>query len=287
MKPFTLSAAKALLSALTATLAATNVGAQRPDSASVAKFIAQARATTARFQDINVAIAENYVRVGPDFPVMGEHWVRGESVMRSESTPMPSILTYATIDGRLTLTGVVYTLVRVPGVELPDMPPSAEWHDHVGTIDEESLLLGHTHLGGDSDGPSLAVMHAWVWLPNPAGMFATDNWALPFARLGIPVPPNASRRAACAVALATSMSYFARLFAAVGQLDDRESDAVLDALEHSRSAVQGWLDTRKPGDSVPAADLARLEKIWTDLADAITRSVRPASAERLARVLNR
>ncbi|MFL5613542.1 MAG: hypothetical protein ACJ796_07780 [Gemmatimonadaceae bacterium] len=287
MKPFTLSAATALLSALTATLAATDVGAQRPDSASVAKFIAQARATTARFQDINVAIAENYVRVGPDFPVMGEHWVRGESVMRSESTPMPSILTYATIDGRLTLTGVVYTLVRVPGVELPDMPPSAEWHDHVGTIDEESLLLDHTHLGGDTDGPRLAVMHAWVWLPNPAGMFATDNWALPFARLGIPVPPNASRRAACAVALATSMSYFARLFAAVGQLDDRESDAVLDALEHSRSAVQGWLDTRKPGDSVPAADLARLETIWTDLADAITRSVRPASAERLARVLNR
>ncbi|HEY2377947.1 MAG TPA: hypothetical protein VGH98_18380 [Gemmatimonadaceae bacterium] len=286
MKRVTLSAAKALVSAVAATVAARNVGAQRPDSASVARFVAQARATTARFQDINVAIAENYVRIGPDFPAMGEHWVRGESVMRSESTPMPSILTYATIDGRRTFTGVVYTLILRAGEKAPDMPPSAEWHDHVGTIDEESLLLGHTHLGGSTDGPRLAVMHAWVWLPNPAGTFATDNWALPFARLGIPAPANASPRAARAVALPTSVPYFARLFAAVGQLDDRESDAVLDALEHSRGIVQGWLEARNPADPVSAADLARLEKIWTDLADAITHSVRPASAERLARVLD-
>lgn len=277
---------KALVSALATTLAVTNVGAQHPDSVSVNRFVAEARATTARFQDINVAIAENYVRVGPDFPAMGEHWVRGESVMRSESTPLPSILTYATIDGRLTLTGVVYTIVLRRGEKVPDVPPSAEWHDHVGTIDEESLLLGHTHLGGETDGLRLAVMHAWVGLPNPAGMFATDNWALPFARLGIPAPPNASPRAARAVALVTCAPYFARLFSAVGQLDDRESDAVLDALEHSRGVVQGWLEAHHHSDSVSAADLQRLERIWTDLAEAITRSVRPASAARLARVLD-
>ena len=279
---------KALVAALTATLAAINAGAQRPDSASVARFVAQARATTARFQDINVAIAENYVRIGPDFPAMGEHWVRGESVMRSDSTPMPSILTYAMIGGRRTLTGVVYTIVLHAGEKVPEMPPLAEWHDHVGTVDEESLLLGHSHLG-DTDGAGLrlAVMHAWIGLTNPAGMFATDNWALPFARVGIPAPPNASPRAARAVALATCVPYFARLFGAVGQLDDRESDAVLDALEHSRGVVQGWLEARNPADSVSSADLARLEKIWSDLADAITRSVRPASAERLVRVLDR
>jgi hypothetical protein len=28
-------------------------------------------------------------------------------------------------------------------------------------------------------------LHAWVWLPNPAGPFVTDNWTLPLARLGI------------------------------------------------------------------------------------------------------
>ena len=116
---------KALGSALAVTLAAITAGAQRPDSASVARFVAQARATTARFQDINVAIAENYVRIGPDFPAMGEHWVRGESVMRSESTPMPSILTYATIGGHRTLTGVVYTILLRAGEKAPDMPPLA------------------------------------------------------------------------------------------------------------------------------------------------------------------
>jgi hypothetical protein len=129
-------------------------------------------------------------------------------------------------------------------------------------------------------------MHAWIGLTNPAGMFATDNWALPFARVGIPAPPNASPRAARAVALATCVPYFARLFGAVGQLDDRESDAVLDALEQAQGVVQGWLEARKAADSISSADLARLEKIWTDLADAVTRSVRPASAERLVRVLD-
>ena len=161
--------------------------------------------------------------------------------------------------------------------------PWAQWHEHVGSIDEESLLLDHAHLGGEADGggPRLAVMHAWVWLPNPAGTFATDNWALPFARLGLPAPPNASR-AARAVALMTCMPYFARLFEAVGKLDDRESDAVLEALEHSRGYVQEWLDARKPNEPVSSADLARLEKIWSDLAAAVTGSVRPASANRLA-----
>src|SRR5206468_1017806 len=168
---------KALGSALAVTLAAITAGAQRPDSASVARFVAQARATTARFQDINVAIAENYVRIGPDFPAMGEHWVRGESVMRSESTPMPSILTYAMIGGHRTLTGVVYTIVLRAGEKVPAMPPLAEWHDHVGTVDEESLLFGHSHLGDtEGGGLRLAVMHAWIGLTNPAGMFATDNW---------------------------------------------------------------------------------------------------------------
>src|SRR5438309_11412184 len=121
-----LVSALSALAATTATLAAINAAAQSPDSASVARFVAQARATTARFQDINVAIAENYVRIGPDFPAMGEHWVRGESVMRSDSTAMPAILTYATIGGRPTLTGVVYTIILRGGEKVPEMPPLAE-----------------------------------------------------------------------------------------------------------------------------------------------------------------
>ncbi|MGH7627661.1 MAG: hypothetical protein ACREOJ_20390 [Gemmatimonadaceae bacterium] len=41
------------------------------------------------------------------------------------------------------------------------------------------------------------MLHAWLWLPNPAGMFASDNWALPFVRAGVPVPladPSAAAR---------------------------------------------------------------------------------------------
>jgi hypothetical protein len=251
-----------------------------------AAFLAQARMATARFKDQNIAIAENYVKIGPDFPAMGEHWVRGESIMRSDDTPLPSILTYVNVDGKPMLTGVVYTLVLRSGQKPPAMPPAAQWHEHVGTIDEESLLFGHDHLptmtGGDE--PRLSVMHAWAWVPNPAGPFATDNWALPFTRVGLVAPPVVSINAARALSVVSSASYYSRLFEAVGQLDDRESDAVFDVIDRARVAAQDWLDRRRAG-AVSTADVSRLEAIWSKLGDEIVKAVRPESAARLRHVL--
>jgi hypothetical protein len=252
---------------------------QRDSSERVAKLVAQTRAATERFKDIEVAISENYVKVGPDFPAMGEHWVRGESVMKSVGVPMPAILTYASIDGKPTLTGAVYTLILKPGEKPPSGLPAGQWHDHVGTVDEESLLIGHDHLAaGESDSLRLSVMHAWVWVANPAGAFVTDNWALPFARLGVTPPPNASKHAAEAISLATSSSYWSRLFDAVGALNDTESDAVLDAVEAGRDSVQKWMEGRK---KVGPEDVAWLERTWMALGDRVTRSVRAESAARL------
>ena len=79
-------------------------------------------AATERYKDIDVAIAERYTKIGPDFPAMGEHWVNGESVMRSGDGPRPAILTYITVDGKPTLTGVVYTIVLKPGEKTPKLP---------------------------------------------------------------------------------------------------------------------------------------------------------------------
>jgi hypothetical protein len=169
------------------------VGAQQVDSSldRATRLVAEARAATARFHDRDVAIAENYVKVGPDFPAMGEHWVNGELIMKNVIDPKrPAILTYMDIGGKPTLTGVVYALTLGRGETPPHVSPSAQWHEHIGTIDEESLLFGHDH-HADDDQLRLVVMHAWIWEPNPAGPFATDNWALPFAW----PPRGQSRRA--------------------------------------------------------------------------------------------
>lgn len=253
-------------------------------SRDTSRFIAEARAATERFKDINVAIAERYVKIGPDFPAMGEHWANGESVMKSADGARPSILTYVNIDGKPTLTGVVYTVILPPNGKVPEGLPGAQWHDHVGTVDEESLLF-HGH-DDPMDGLRLAVMHAWVWTPNPAGTFVTDNWDLPYTRVGLARPAGSSARAARAVALANSVSYYSRLFSAVGELDEKEADAVLDVLEAARGGVQAWLDGRAVGATVTPGDIALLEKTWTDVVASVRRAVRPASAARLKAVLD-
>jgi hypothetical protein len=262
--------------------AAIRAEAQSPEH--VARFIADARRATERFKDIDVAIAERYVKIGPDFPAMGEHWVNGESVMKSTEGPRPSILTYTTIDGKPTLTGVVYTVILPPGKKPPELLPGAQWHDHVGSVDEESLLFGHDHTA--PDGLRLSVMHAWVWTPNPEGTFATDNWDLPFTRVGLTRPRGSSPRAARGMALATSTSYYARLFSAVGELDDREADAVVDILDRAGDGVQRWLTQRPERAAVSAADVAQLEKVWTDVVAAVRAAIRPTSAAKLKAVLD-
>lgn len=276
-----------LCTALASAVAGRGSAAQAADSSAdrAAQFVARARQATERYKDISVAIADNYVKVGPDFPAMGEHWVNGELIMKSAMDPRPAILTYVTIDGKPTLLGAVYALVLHRGEQPPPIPASAQWHDHVGTIDEESLLFGHDHMGGDDD-VRLAVMHAWIWAPNPAGMFATDNWALPFVRLGVVPPEHLSWQTSRAAALlAGAATYYARLFAAAGELDDRESPAVSDVVERHRAVAQRWWGSRAPSSTVSAADAAQLHTMWVQLADDVRKAVRPASVARLQRVL--
>lgn len=91
--------------------------------------------------------------------------------------------------------GVAYAQLVRDGLPTSSLPANAEaWHYHAGTVDEESFILGHAAGSGSAAaaGPRIAVLHAWIWLDNPAGLFATDNWALPYARLGLP-PPAVAR----------------------------------------------------------------------------------------------
>jgi hypothetical protein len=187
------------------------VSAQSPASAdNMAAFVTAVRASTERYRDRAAAIADGYRRIGPDFPSMGEHWVSIPLVVRGEvDARRPPILEYVTIAGRPTLAGVAYTqLVREGPPRAPLPAPASAWHYHAGSVDEESFILGHAEPASVRDsatGPRIAVLHAWLWLENPAGLFATDNWALPWYRLGM-TPPTGTEEptpAGLAAALAT------------------------------------------------------------------------------------
>jgi len=267
-------------------IARTAIAAAQTQPATIADFVERARAGTARFKDISVAVAESYVKVGPDFPAMGEHWVNGELIMRGEVDPArPAILTYMTVNGEPTLTGVVYAVALAPGEVPPLLPPGAGWHDHVGSVDEESLLMHHMEHA--SDDIRLVVMHAWIWQPNPAGMFVTDNWSLPYARVGLPVPASAPDGATRAISLLGGASgYYERLFAGVAKLGDVEREKIADLLDRRSTTLSGWLRARAPGAALSADDLRHLDAEWSALMADIRTALGPVISDRLEHLWN-
>ncbi len=240
-----------------------------------ADFIAQARAGTARYRDPQVAQAAGYRPVGPDFPGMGRHWIHPALILRDTLDPTaPPILEYAEIGGRPTLVGVAYAkLVRdgTPPEGLP-VPPGA-WHFHQGTVEEESFLRSHAGVAHAMPGPRIAVLHAWIWLDNPDGLLATDNWALPYARFGYRMPPGASREAARALALAAGdggRAYLEALLHAVGQPNAEERGALAAIVARHQAAAR-----------VLAPNVGELEHCWMVLWSDVREAVRPDVWQRL------
>jgi hypothetical protein len=225
-------------------------------------FVTAVRGATERYRDRSAAIADGYRRIGPDFPSMGEHWVSIPLVVRGEVDPRhPPILEYITVAGAPVLAGVAYTqLVRdgVPSASLP-APPSA-WHYHEGSVDEESFILGHAGRGSESPGgPRVAVLHVWLWLENPAGLFATDNWALPWHRLGISPPAGGEPDpAALSAALAAGgRDYFLTLLRLRERLSPDTADRVAALLDRYARDWNGRLRTvAGRGLPLPAAELS-------------------------------
>jgi hypothetical protein len=133
---------------------------------------------------------------------MGEHWVNVARILENQFDPArPSVLTYITDGGGRRLAGVAYTALLSEGEQPPrSVVPQAYWHEHNGSVAEESLPLHHgagTAARVGSGALRLSILHAWVWLPNPVGPFVTDNWTLPLARLGV----DGSRRTLSADAI--------------------------------------------------------------------------------------
>jgi len=251
---------------------------QAPADTALANFVARARAGTVALRSPEAARLAGYHPVGPDFPGMGRHWIHTALILRPTADPaQPPVLEYAELNGTTTLVGVAYA-VLVNGDTAPaSLPvPAAAWHFHQGTVDEESFLRSHAGADHVMPGPRprLAVVHAWIWLDNPDGLLATDNWALPYARLGLRVPEHGSRAAARALALAAGdggRMYLEALIHAVGQPSDSEIGAVATVVRrHQAEARQ------------QASNMKALDACWWALWDDVRAVVRPVVWERLA-----
>lgn len=261
------------------------VATQAASEAAVAEFVAAARAGTAHYQDPNVARAAGYRPVGPDFPSMGRHWVHpGLILQETLDAAQPAILEYVERGGQLALVGVAYAVLARDARSPTGLPvPVEAWHFHQGTVEEESFLRSHAGVAPLATGPRIAVLHAWIWLDNPDGLLATDNWALPYARLGYREPAGAPREAARAVALATGddgRAYVEALLRAVGRANLEETRALTAVVVRHQAAARALLRQ----DAIPRLRLAELGRCWSALLEDVRATVRPEVWERLQQI---
>ena len=167
-----------------------------------------------RFQDTGVAISEGYVHYdGYDTFSMGEHWYNKE-VYESGTCDgsKPSHLQYLVIEGKRTLIGTGYVCTpQNQGRENNRIfDDSITWHSHgpawcllpngsaedyrdladslpnkFTTLDWQSICKQE---GGTPASQDIKMLHTWNWIPAPNGRFAHENFAIPFLRVGLPVP---------------------------------------------------------------------------------------------------
>ncbi len=244
------------------------------------EFVESARAGTEKYKDRSVAIADGYRKIGTDFPAMGEHWINIGLLFDGKfDAAHPEILTYVVVSGNPQLLGVAYILPLLPGESPPDSPVAKEkWHDHFRTIADETELPRHQLIGPGhamamgNDEPRMAMLHAWIWLENPDGTFAADNWAVPWFRLGIKPPGHASETAAKALALAVGgPEYFSASVNASVPLTASEQKKIDAAFAHSRTAVQSLV--KRPDFAANPAEVESLSALWAELWKDIDASV--------------
>lgn len=231
-------------------------------------FVVAAREASLAFADRRDAIRQGYRKVGPDFPGMGEHWVHPSLLVSGRLDPAhPPVLSYVDLNGEPVLVGLAFALPLRPGESPPDGPLSPDlWHDHSGDVDEETLLLNSSSSMAhpDREEPRLSMVHVWTGVPNPAGLFAQNNWTLPFVRAGVPVPDSIHVQAARGISLSgDGATFYAALVRRAVPLEPHEEKAITSLLAQHAARVDSLVEaeSRQPTPTFQG----RLADEWTRL----------------------
>jgi hypothetical protein len=126
--------------------------------------LAGVRHATAPYHDLDKAIAAQYGRLLPCFDLpgvggMGQHYVDTSRLDATIEANRPEALVYEVDGDRLQLVAVEYIVPWTAWA--PAAPPQ---------------LFGRSFTRNTS--LHLWALHAWIWRPNPSGMFANYNPAV-------------------------------------------------------------------------------------------------------------
>jgi len=166
-------AALALTAAMTAS--ATTAQEAQADLASV-------RGATAHFHDLTTAESAGYTLLkdaagiacidNPGVGAMGVHYVNGALVGSGTIDALrPQALVYEPNDDELHLVAVEYVVFQAVWDAAHTAPP---------TLFGQTFML--TPAGNRYGLPAFYSLHAWIWKPNPSGMFSMWNPSVSCAR---------------------------------------------------------------------------------------------------------
>jgi len=146
------------------TSTAANVPTTENLSVSAIVQLARARRATARYKEIANAEADGYVNIDIYEEGEGLHYVNFSIVDGTFDPEHPEVLLYARLPHKncLELVAVEYV---VPLSVSPGPPAGFSGHHDVWRENSEGLGLWE--------------LNAWIWLPNPNGVFAFKNPRVP------------------------------------------------------------------------------------------------------------
>jgi hypothetical protein len=258
----------------------------------LARLAALAAEGSARFHERRVAMSAGYRRIGTDFPAMGEHWLNVSALVAGRLDPRePTMLIYVVVDGTPRLAGTGFVMTTEGDEQPRDVPGWPEaWHEHSGLIAEES--------GARSMLPSASatprglrtwVLHVWTEVPNPAGTFHADNWAIPFVRAGLPMQAGVDEPSGRALSLAVGGDEFLRrLLTDVGlrtAANTADVDARIAETRATAEVILNELRTVKSTGTAGSAHDTRLEGLrtaWRTLEASLVRTAGPTVRHYLA-----
>jgi hypothetical protein len=139
----------------------------------VLKDLAQLRRATAKYHDVDVALADGFIQTpacvaSPDGG-MGIHFINPARLMDpAENILEPEILLYVETADGMKLLGVEYFYgIGAPDTPIPNPAPPAP------------ILFGRAFDGPmdahEPGQPPHYDLHVWIWQPNPSGIFAPFN----------------------------------------------------------------------------------------------------------------
>lgn len=138
----------------------------RPTDSAVSKQLAEVRQATARYHDVEAAIADGYVPTDhclavPGVGTMGYHYINPALAGDAEIDPTtPELLLYVPAENGVKLVAVEYFVAAAAVTETPwlfDQP-------------FDGPMAGH-----EPGMPEHYDLHVWLWAHNPDGLFAQFN----------------------------------------------------------------------------------------------------------------